>query len=245
MAASFFSSTSSKVEPVHLNAPILRSCFKRLVGVHQGEPDCVRQEFLRQRQCQRVAAHEAQLPRALEKMQQHERNALARAALADGDEILAENAFLSRRQPRHVEGEARVLLVQGPELLAREHAQDDVGQRLERMTDGVEDRGLQADEIARQGKVQHLAAPVLQGLVLEGPARQDRVEVGAVGAFAEDRAAGLEHQFSALEAADESELFCGELPEDIELAQRTLGAGRHRRRLTACFLSCFRHGAVC
>jgi hypothetical protein len=56
----------------------------------------------------------------------------------------------------------------------------------------VVDRALQADEIRRHGVVEDLPPAVGQRLVAERPARQDGVEVGAVGALHQDAGAGFD-----------------------------------------------------
>ena len=46
----------------------------------------------------------------MEQMQQHERDAFTGTPLADRQQIVAENAFLARAQPGHVEGQPACFL---------------------------------------------------------------------------------------------------------------------------------------
>src|SRR6187549_19120 len=81
------------------------------------------------------------------------------------------------------------------------------------MLHGADDRALQPDQVAGQHVVENLPASVLQRLVAEGPAAQQREQLRRMRALRQDHGARLGNQLAALEIGDEFELFRAEGPE--------------------------------
>ena len=127
--------------------------------------------------------------RPLEQEQQQISRPLLAGPLADAQQMLVEHPLLARCDPGQVEGEAWLALVELPKAVALEHAEQHAGQRFRRMLHLGKQRGLEADEIARQEEIEDLPAAILEQLVAEPPAGQDRVDVGALAAFRQNRRA--------------------------------------------------------
>ena len=177
--------------------------LKRLVGMDERHAEGIGDVLLGDRRREAVARGKADIERAHVEVKQKIGGLFQRVAPTDAQQILVKDVLLARGEPRDVEGQARIALVELPELVAREDAKEHVGKRLDGVAHLVEDRGLQPDEIAGQGEVHDLPPPVRQHLVAKGPAEEHRVEVGAASVLLEDGRARIDVELAGLEAVDE------------------------------------------
>src|SRR6478736_3116247 len=96
----------------------------------------------------------------------------------------------------------------------------------------VEDRALQAEEIAGKDEVENLTASVGQRLGAKHPAAQQREHVVTAAALRENGLAGLGVNFAGLERADELQFVRGERTKGRHRAQRAMLASNRSRMKT-------------
>jgi len=138
--------------------------------------------------------------------------------------MLVEHRFLTCGKPSDVEGETRTTLEQLPDAVAGEAAQHRRGQRFDRVIHIALHRRLNADEVARQCEARDLAAPVVQGLVAERPAFEQRKQLVGGAAFLEHRRRRPGAQLSHLQRRDKVELLVANGVKDLADPERALRA---------------------
>jgi len=155
-------------------------------------------------------------------MQQQKRGALKRGAPAETHQVFVDQLFLTGGEPGEIEGQRRKVGVEIPQLAAREYAQHQRRQRLDRVLHLAHQRALQADHVGRQRVVEDLPAAIVQHFVAEGPAAQHGIEMLAADALAQEAGAGIDVQLVDLELLDEIQFFGGERAQRRPLAQRAI-----------------------
>src|SRR4029450_8866351 len=153
---------------------------------------------------------------------------LKRGAAPKTHKMFIDKLLLTCRKPCYVKRQRGKTTVKVPQFAAREHAEDQGRERLNRVLHLVHERTLQTQHIGRQSVVENLPAPIVEHLVAKGPAAQDRIEIFAARAFAQKTRSGLNPKFVHVELFYECKCFSRELAQRWPPAQRTLIARRER-----------------
>ena len=148
--------------------------------MHQRQPQHVGNVLLVDGKRHRAVLHQPQALQPPKQMHQQHGHAFSSGAPARRQQVVIDHAFFTRGQPGDVVTQAGIAAKQLPQPFARKHAQADVGDGFNAMHGTVAELLLQADQVARQQKIEDLATPVAQRLVAKSPAGIQR-EYLAVG----------------------------------------------------------------